>query len=107
MPLAITKIFGQTASAGELEYFSPRGKTTIIRSFDVCNPSATVHTFKAAVIVGGGVVAAGDYFLFDVPVGPKDTFTRTAIIILGSNDRLLLEDVDNELTFTAYGDVTS
>ena len=106
MPLGIVKIFGNIASSGVLEYHSPRGRSTTIVTFEVCNPGTIEHTFRAAVVVGGGTASdPGDYFLYDVAVGPKDTFIHTARIILASKDKLRLEDTDNALTFTAFGTV--
>ena len=106
MPLGIIKIFGNVAASGFLEYRSPRGRVTTITNFAVCNPTTIVHIFSAAVAIGGVPAVPSDFFLVDVPVGPKDTFIHTAPIILSSKGLLRLENADDALTFTAFGQVT-
>lgn len=108
MPLTLSLVVNQTASGGELSYFSPRGRTTEITAIHVTNPTTVEQSFRLALVVGGGAATdPDDYVFYDVPVGPKDTFTQYPGWVLAPKDRLFIEDGSNALSFTANGRIIS
>lgn len=100
------RVLGQSnpsATTATSLYTVPAATQTIVSTVTVCNQSATAGTYRIAVRVGGGALAASQYVTYDVSLSGNATDTLTLGLTLGATDVITVYASTANFSFAAFG----
>lgn len=69
----------------------------------VCNQSSTAGSYRIAVRVAGGALAASQYIAYDVSLSGNATDTLTLGLTLGATDVITIYASSATMSFAAFG----
>lgn len=95
-----------TAGVETLLYQVPKTNRALIQEVVVCNRSAATTSFRFSISKAGVPTTTIDYFYYNLPIGPHDTFATDIGVTLSANDAVRVYATNGNLTFTLIGQPT-
>lgn len=92
-----------SATTATTLYTVPALTQTIVSTVTVCNQSATAGSYRIAVRVAGGALAASQYITYDVSLSGNATDTLTLGLTLGAADVITIYASSATMSFAAFG----
>jgi len=100
------KVLGQSnpaATTATTLYTVPAATQTIVSTVVVTNQAATAGTYRIAVRVAGGALAASQYIAYDVSLPANASDTLTLGLTLGATDVVTVYASSATFSFSAFG----
>ena len=100
------KVLGQSnpaATTATTLYTVPAATQTVVSTVTVCNQTATAGTYRVAVRVAGGALAASQYVAYDVSLPGNASDTLTLGLTLGAADVITVYASAATFSFNAFG----
>ena len=100
------KVLGQSnpaATTATTLYTVPASTQTVVSTVTVCNQTSTAGTYRVAVRVAGGALAASQYVAYDVSLPGNATDTLTLGLTLGATDVITVYASAATFSFNAFG----
>jgi hypothetical protein len=101
------KILGQTApTAGSetLNYTVPNSTSTLVRSINITNRSATADTYNIAlVITAASAATSGQFIAFQNTIPGNSTVTIKAGYTLATGNGIRVTSTNGTSTFSTFG----
>jgi hypothetical protein len=100
------KVLGQSnpsATTPTTLYTVPPATQTVVSTVTVCNQTSTAGTYRIAVRVGGGALAASQYVAYDVSLPGNASDTLTLGLTLGAADVITVFASAATFSFNAFG----
>ena len=100
------KVLGQSnpsATTATTLYTVPAATQAVVSTITVCNQAATAATYRIAIRVGGGALAASQYIAYDVSLPANATDTLTLGVTLGAADVVTIYASTATMSFAAFG----
>jgi hypothetical protein len=99
-------VLGQSnpaATTATTLYTVPASTQTVVSTVTVCNQTSTAGTYRVAVRVAGGALAASQYVAYDVSLPGNATDTLTLGLTLGATDVITVYASAATFSFNAFG----
>jgi hypothetical protein len=100
------KVLGQSnpsATTATTLYTVPAATQTVVSTVTVCNQTSTAGTYRVAVRVAGGALAASQYVAYDVSLPGNASDTLTLGLTLGAADVITVYASAATFSFNAFG----
>ena len=100
------KVLGQSnpsATTATTLYTVPALTQTVVSTVTVCNQTSTAGTYRIAVRVAGGALAASQYVAYDVSLPGNASDTLTLGLTLGATDVITVFASAATFSFNAFG----
>ena len=100
------KVLGQSnpsATTATTLYTVPAATQTVVSTVTVCNQTSTAGTYRIAVRVAGGALAASQYVAYDVSLPGNASDTLTLGLTLGAADVITVYASAATFSFNAFG----
>jgi hypothetical protein len=100
------KVLGQSnpsATTATTLYTVPALTQTVVSTVTVCNQTSTAGTYRIAVRVAGGALAASQYVAYDVSLPGNASDTLTLGLTLGDADVITVYASAATFSFNAFG----
>jgi hypothetical protein len=100
------KVLGQSnpsATTATSLYTVPAATQTVVSTVTVCNQTSTAGTYRIAVRVAGGALAASQYVAYDVSLPGNASDTLTLGLTLGATDVITVYASAATFSFNAFG----
>lgn len=102
------KILGQIcpqANTANTLYTVPNGKTAVVSTINVCNPSTSANVdIRIALVPSGSSLANQHYVTYGLPVPYSDSISLSLGIGLAANDSIIVyANNATNIAFGAYG----
>jgi hypothetical protein len=100
------KVLGQSnpsATTATTLYTVPAATQTVVSTVTVCNQTSTAGTYRVAVRVAGGALAASQYVAYDVSLPGNASDTLTLGLTLGAADVITVFASAATFSFNAFG----
>jgi hypothetical protein len=100
------KVLGQSnpsATTATTLYTVPALTQTVVSTVTVCNQTSTAGTYRIAVRVAGGALAASQYVAYDVSLPGNASDTLTLGLTLGAADVITVYASAATFSFNAFG----
>ena len=100
------KVLGQSnpsATTATTLYTVPAATQTVVSTVTVCNQTSTAGTYRVAVRVAGGALAASQYVAYDVSLPGTATDTLTLGLTRGATDVITVYASAATFSFNAFG----
>jgi hypothetical protein len=100
------KVLGQSnpsATTATSLYTVPAATQTVVSTVTVCNQTSTAGTYRIAVRVAGGALAASQYVAYDVSLPGNASDTLTLGLTLGAADVITVYASAATFSFNAFG----
>ena len=100
------KVLGQSnpsATTATSLYTVPAATQTVVSTVTVCNQTSTAGTYRIAVRVAGGALAASQYVAYDVSLPGNASDTLTFGLTLGATDVITVYASAATFSFNAFG----
>jgi hypothetical protein len=100
------KVLGQSnpsATTATTLYTVPAATQTVVSTVTVCNQTSTAGTYRIAVRVAGGALAASQYVAYDVSLPGNASDTLTLGLTLGATDVITVYASAATFSFNAFG----
>lgn len=100
------KVLGQSnpaATTATTLYTVPATTQTVVSTVTVCNQTSTAGTYRVAVRVAGGALAASQYVAYDVSLPGNASDTLTLGLTLGAADVITVYASAATFSFNAFG----
>ena len=100
------KVLGQSnpsATTATTLYTVPALTQTVVSTVTVCNQTSTAGTYRIAVRVAGGALAASQYVAYDVSLPGNASDTLTLGLTLGATDVITVYASAATFSFNAFG----
>lgn len=101
------KLLGQTAPVAATEtlhYTVPNSTSTLVRSINVANTSATADTFSIALVNAAATTATSAQFIaYNSTIEPNSTLTIKAGYTLAAGNGIRVKSTNGTATFSTFG----
>lgn len=102
------KILGQIvpqANTANTLYTVPAGRSAVISSLNVCNPSPSANIdIRIAIVPSGNTLSSRHYVAYGMPVPYCDSINMALGITLSSNDSVIVyANNSTDMAFAAFG----
>ncbi len=101
------KLLGQTAPTADTEtlnYEVPDATSTLIRSINISNTSATSDTYSIALVASAGTSATSAQFIaYNSTVPASSTVTIKAGYTLATGNGIRVKSTNGTTTFSTFG----
>ena len=84
-------------------YTVPGATTTILKSFDICNTTASTLTVRVHLVPSGGSASAANALLYDYPIPGKGLFGWEGEQVLATGATIQVSGSGAGCTITASG----
>ena len=102
------KVLGQIvpqANTANTLYTVPSGRSAIVSSINVCNPSPGANVdVRVAIVPSGQTLGGRHYITYGLPIPASDSINMALGITLASNDSIIVYANNvTDMAFAAFG----